>query len=773
MKQVPTKVPTDTYSANEFSAGTSQEAQNAVLDSGQTLNEADQNQLSKAMSINAAGSYFYIDSGAINALVLNPVGNKKAPPAYFNGQKISGFVGNTTSGATTVNVDGVGVVALNYKGVALDSGFLRADDYFDAIFNSSSGAFDIIKVGESAGSTSAINVKDFGAIGDGIADDTVAIQAALDSMTAGGTLVFPQGIYKITSPISRIFPDGVVFRMSGYGAKIDGSTITGGSPGDTDMITLRGSTGASSLLNVSPTEGDFSVSLAGTIGAVDNNIVLLSSTDLWNPTRPQYVAGEMAEIKDVTSPTLYALTSPLFDGYVAANTTAHLLAMPTIIVEGIEFEMDANQIALNIVYSKNPVVKNCKVHGARHTGISFDYIYGGYVYNNDVYDNWYSGTGTSYCLAILTTQNTVISDNNLREARHCITTGGQEPSRNVLHQGNTCTMHPDEPNLFSIDVHGNCEFVKIFDNFCEGIVVAGINTEIRGNLISGNLPSISYTINIFQEIDSDYYIIEDNVIETIGTEAIGFWHSPVEPNLTVKRMSIKDNDITAVKHALSFQPRSASDTGCEITRLEISRNSLITTTNQAFLINANAAAELSIPTIKSSYNTYDAENHDCFVMITAADRVDSSFDTFLSNRSATNNIDIQSDDASIVNATIKGNTGAAGNGRAVKFTGSGTGRAKLTNSSIEGLASRAELVTLSDYIERDNDTAIGAILNTAGARLINKFITPTVIEAFGSGSPEGAVTAPVSSNYHRDDGGAATSFYVKESGVGNTGWVGK
>lgn len=43
----------------------------------------------------------------------------------------------------------------------------------------------------------------------------------------------------------------------------------------------------------------------------------------------------------------------------------------------------------------------------------------------------------------------------------------------------------------------------------------------------------------------------------------------------------------------------------------------------------------------------------------------------------------------------------------------------------------------------------------------------------GTGSPEGAKTAPVGSLYLRSDGGAGTSHYVKESGTGNTGWVAK
>lgn len=44
----------------------------------------------------------------------------------------------------------------------------------------------------------------------------------------------------------------------------------------------------------------------------------------------------------------------------------------------------------------------------------------------------------------------------------------------------------------------------------------------------------------------------------------------------------------------------------------------------------------------------------------------------------------------------------------------------------------------------------------------------------GTGTPEANVTASVGAVYRRLDGGAATSLYVKESGVNtNTGWVAK
>ena len=41
--------------------------------------------------------------------------------------------------------------------------------------------------------------------------------------------------------------------------------------------------------------------------------------------------------------------------------------------------------------------------------------------------------------------------------------------------------------------------------------------------------------------------------------------------------------------------------------------------------------------------------------------------------------------------------------------------------------------------------------------------TQSLYDRWGSGSPEGVVTAPVGATYHRTDGGANTSFYVKES----------
>jgi len=56
-----------------------------------------------------------------------------------------------------------------------------------------------------------VSVKDFGAVGNGVADDTVAIQACIDSVSAagGGTVYIPAGTYKLSSQGTTLIKNGV------------------------------------------------------------------------------------------------------------------------------------------------------------------------------------------------------------------------------------------------------------------------------------------------------------------------------------------------------------------------------------------------------------------------------------------------------------------------------------------------------------------------------------------------------------------------------------
>ena len=65
----------------------------------------------------------------------------------------------------------------------------------------------LTKVSYSMIEGASVSVSDFGAVGDGVADDTAAIQAAIDHVMAqgyGGEIWFPQGQYRVTDTIEMI-----------------------------------------------------------------------------------------------------------------------------------------------------------------------------------------------------------------------------------------------------------------------------------------------------------------------------------------------------------------------------------------------------------------------------------------------------------------------------------------------------------------------------------------------------------------------------------------
>lgn len=74
------------------------------------------------------------------------------------------------------------------------------------------------------------DVRAYGAIGDGVTDDTSAIQEAItDAFTAGGTVVFPEGDYKVTSTLATPLDVAGTVKLVGAGRP---KGLTGGHSGD-------------------------------------------------------------------------------------------------------------------------------------------------------------------------------------------------------------------------------------------------------------------------------------------------------------------------------------------------------------------------------------------------------------------------------------------------------------------------------------------------------------------------------------------------------------
>lgn len=89
---------------------------------------------------------------------------------------------------------------------------------------------------------SIVNVKAFGATGDGVTDDRAAINAAIVAVNAagGGTVVFPEGDYLVTMVVDVL--SNVTLQGEGYGSRIK-CPATGWTLGTTDrfgILNIRG-----------------------------------------------------------------------------------------------------------------------------------------------------------------------------------------------------------------------------------------------------------------------------------------------------------------------------------------------------------------------------------------------------------------------------------------------------------------------------------------------------------------------------------------------------
>ena len=119
----------------------------------------------------------------------------------------------------------------------------------DKVFSSPIGIFD-----------NGVNVKWFGAKGDVFTDDTAAIQAAIDSLTAeGGVIFFPVGLYKISTALINNSKKLITLKGSGWVVKTN--DVFGSTQWDNDVDAVHGSV----IYQSSATENGVTFTMAGAL----------------------------------------------------------------------------------------------------------------------------------------------------------------------------------------------------------------------------------------------------------------------------------------------------------------------------------------------------------------------------------------------------------------------------------------------------------------------------------------------------------------------------
>jgi hypothetical protein len=202
-----------------------------------------------------------------------------------------------------------------------------------------------------------VSVKDFGAVGDGVADDTAAIQAALDAIgaTGGGTVVLPAGSYKVSALILK--HNNIRLLGAGSGSRLLCSS---------DPTTLHNPT----------------VWIARNDCAVEE--VYFSYTT-WNDGNYASFAG----------------TRPDGNSYYGCHVAVNYTELYTSANSGIYNTFRG--VALQVVY--NPIIRSCTFHGTALHAVAMFSCFGAVVESN-LFEQ-FKGTGV---LGFIT-PNTLVQGN--------------------------------------------------------------------------------------------------------------------------------------------------------------------------------------------------------------------------------------------------------------------------------------------------------------------------------------------------------------------------
>lgn len=327
-----------------------------------------------------------------------------------------------------------------------------------------------------------VSVKDFGAVGDGVTDDTAAILAAITAAN-GKTVRIPAGTYRIPSlieyngPVSLQGEGDAVFIMEGAGRFLLSSPPVSIPRHSPDLLAGRNSVSFLSAHGLS----------AGDVFALYN-----TQDYSWSSHREYYRDGCMFKVDTVTNATTVKTYGVAPDLYTFTNFVAYKLVGQGVSIKGITLRPSASTSTVLIWVDGHVGVDISGVEiekGAIYTGIEIWRCF-------DVRVSGCSGElsgGDSYPLAISNSQKVTISDCEFYSARHCIALGGRTgnacvPTRDVLITH--CNLYnASSSGIGAADVHGNCENIH-YSNcyFNSGANAAGANVKYSNCVIMGRDP---------------------------------------------------------------------------------------------------------------------------------------------------------------------------------------------------------------------------------------------------------------------------------------------
>ena len=445
----------------------------------------------------------------------------------------------------------------------------------------------------------------YGAVGDGITDDTIALQQAFSS---GKNVSFPYNkTYVITDRLTATDLDTI------YG---NGSTLKYTKTPTTGLtiLTIGKSKGTISNLSVSVSEGDTTITIPGISAFISQGDLLsLRSSTLRVPaSESNYLFGQRCIVRSISGDTI-TLYEPIYESFVVTSCNIHSgknhyeinnlsldmtsVGNTSVLVEGIS------------ITGVGMKVTNCNILGSSYCSAGL--VLQGYNANitNNVISGFLNANGvasggrTGYGIYI-DCNNTLIENNTLSANKHQVTCASRQfVMKGLVVIGNNASSYGISTSEAVFDLHANVLGVPLFgyNTIHASRSTFGIRNggaKMIGNSIysyrpsdttpalvgldeyqnvyyiefSGNKLNCGTNIRMFNfgELNTINNLIIDSNVGTIG--------SVIDQSMNVSKindLTVTNNNLTGLYKIINANKRSSASTQTmfsELNRCNISNN---------------------------------------------------------------------------------------------------------------------------------------------------------------------------------------------------------
>ena len=306
----------------------------------------------------------------------------------------------------------------------------------------------------------------FGAIGDGVADDTAAFQAALDTKAK---LHVPDGVYLVSRPLLAY--NSISFEKDAYIEFYP--TSNGGT-----CITFAGSlTRLGEDLSCS-VDGAVMLVATGLLGDIKaGDYVYISNNELAAPTCREFdTKRDILQIASVEDGMITFTSAP--EHYYSTVTVDKMNTLDNVVVDGAKIKCMArkgNSCGITLEYARNATVKNCHISGFDYGQINLNFCVFCDAHSNLCEVDY--ADSLQYGIVVHSSANVTIYGNKVNSRRTAIDV--TRLSNKVTVNGNTVVGH--------INTH-SCTNTSITNNTINDgmILIRGRNTIVSGNSVQSH-----------------------------------------------------------------------------------------------------------------------------------------------------------------------------------------------------------------------------------------------------------------------------------------------